>query len=55
VIACASVDGNVYLFKPDMCPIGGVHINMNGAKQVAAQLGIDAAPAQTVRAQDVCD
>ena len=43
-------DGNVYLFLPDMCPVGGVHVTLAGARAVANQLGIDAAPAQTVRA-----
>lgn len=38
--------GNVYLFLPAMCPIGGTHVDLPGVRQVASQLKIDAPPAQ---------
>ncbi len=38
--------GNVYLFKPEMLPIGGVHLRLPGIRSVASRLGIDAPPAQ---------
>jgi hypothetical protein len=38
--------GNVYLFKPQMLPIGGVHLRLPGVRAVASRLGIDAPPAQ---------
>ncbi|PRP74383.1 hypothetical protein PROFUN_10281 [Planoprotostelium fungivorum] len=37
--------GNVYLFKPDMCPIGCVHIRKPGLGKICKTLGIDYAPA----------
>lgn len=39
--------GNVYLFKPAMVPVGGVHLRLPGIRAVASRLGIDAPPAQT--------
>jgi hypothetical protein len=38
--------GNVYLFKPEMLPVGGVHLRLPGVRAVASRLGIDAPPAQ---------
>lgn len=38
--------GNVYLYKPEMCPIGGKHIqDHDGLDKVARQLNIDCAKA----------
>ncbi|CAG8620311.1 11974_t:CDS:10 [Dentiscutata erythropus] len=33
--------GNVNMFKPSMCPLGGVHIPINGIGKIAKKLGID--------------
>ncbi|KAG9300652.1 hypothetical protein G9A89_023450 [Geosiphon pyriformis] len=37
--------GNVDLFKPNMCPIGAVHIPIHGISKIAKQLDIDFAEA----------
>jgi xeroderma pigmentosum group C-complementing protein len=33
------------MFKPEMCPLGGVHVEMNGIAKIAKKLGIDYAHA----------
>ncbi|EGG25315.1 DNA repair protein Rad4 family protein [Cavenderia fasciculata] len=37
--------GNVYLFKPEMIPIGGVHLKMGGLMRIARKLNISVGPA----------
>jgi xeroderma pigmentosum group C-complementing protein len=37
--------GNVDLYQPDMCPIGAIHIAIQGIAKVARKLGIDFAEA----------
>ncbi|CAJ0901910.1 7233_t:CDS:2, partial [Entrophospora sp. SA101] len=37
--------GNLDMFKPSMCPPGGIHIEVNGIAKIAKKLGIDYAEA----------